>query len=121
MTPDAYKSADRLLSDDGSAIEVHWRDGHVSQFPFRYLRGYCPCAMCQGHAAGPAKWQDPSADLGLTGVRLVGNYGISPVWTDGHETGIFADRNLRLMCPCPTCIDWTEDGSPLRLLPEARG
>ncbi|GEM_PF-624055 len=117
---DAYKAADRLLSEDGTAIEVTWRDGHVSLFPFRYLRGYCPCAHCQGHAAGPQKWQAPG-DIDLKGVRMVGNYGISPVWSDGHETGIFADRALRLMCPCPQCLDWTEDGGALTLLAEARG
>ena len=112
---DAHTAVDRLLSQDGTAIEVHWADGHVSTYPFRYLRGYCPCAMCQGHAGGPLKWQNPGK-IGLEGVRLVGNYGISPVWSDGHETGIFADRALRLMCPCPECLDWTEDGAPLRPL-----
>jgi DUF971 family protein len=117
---DPYKSADRLLSEDGTAIEVHWRDGHVSQYPFRYLRGYCPCASCQGHASGPMVWQNPG-EIDLKGVRLVGNYGISPVWSDGHETGIFADRNLRLMCPCPKCLDWKEDGADLVKLTEARG
>ena len=109
---DAFRVADRLLSEDGTAIEVHWRDGHVSLFPYRYLRGYCPCASCQGHSAGPPKWQGPG-ELDLVGVRLVGNYGISPVWSDGHETGIFADRELRLMCPCSRCLNWSEDGTPL--------
>jgi DUF971 family protein len=117
---DAYKANDRLLSEDGTAIEVQWRDGHLSRFPFRFLRGYCPCANCQGHAAGPQKWQSPG-EIELTGVRLVGNYGICPVWSDGHETGIFADRALRLMCPCPTCLNWTETGESLQPLSEARG
>ena len=112
---EAHTAVDRLLSEDGTAIEVRWADGHVSLYPFRYLRGYCPCAMCQGHAAGPLRWQHPG-EVGLTGVRLVGNYGINPVWSDGHETGIFADRALRSMCPCPDCLNWTEDGAPLRPL-----
>jgi len=115
---DRYRADARELNEAGDAIVVHWGDGHVSIYPFAFLRGYCPCAACQGHGGGPATWQDPPADLGLTGVRLVGAYGINPVWSDGHDTGIFADRKLRRMCPCPDCLDITEPGAPLRLLPE---
>ena len=112
-----YQSVERLLSEDEQGIEVSWEDGHRSVFPFRYLRGYCPCASCQGHGGGPLRWQSPG-EIGLVGIRLVGHYGINPVWDDGHETGIFADRVLRRICPCPECIDWSEDGAPIDQLPE---
>ena len=106
------------MSDDADALLVRWGDDHVSTYPFAYLRGYCPCAACQGHGPGPLKWNEPVPDLELTGVRLVGGYGISPVWSDGHDTGIFANRPLRRMCPCPACLDRSEGGAPLTLLPE---
>lgn len=113
-----YLAEDRWLNDAGDAIVVSWGDGHISTYPFLFLRGYCPCAACQGHGGGPAKWQNPPADLGLQGVRLVGAYGINPVWSDGHDTGIFADRKLRRMCPCPECLNLSEPVPELRLMPE---
>ncbi len=116
-----YRAEDRWMTDESDAIVVRWGDEHVSTFPFTYLRGYCPCAACQGHGGGPATWQGPPADLGLRGIRLVGAYGINPEWSDGHDTGIFADRKLRRMCPCPECLDLSEPGAELRLMPEGDG
>lgn len=113
-----YAADERWMTDEGDAIVVRWGDEHVSTYPFSYLRGYCPCAACQGHGGGPIKWQGAADDLGLTGVRMVGAYGINPVWSDGHDTGIFADRKLRRMCPCPACLNLNEPVDELRLLPE---
>jgi DUF971 family protein len=82
-------------------LVVTWDDGHESAFALDYLRSWCPCASCQGH--------DPVARyLGLTGqdmthVELVGNYALSPTWTDGHNTGIYSFRLLRRLCPCAQC------------------
>ena len=30
-------------------LRCTWNDGHVAEFDYDYLRGYCPCAGCQGH------------------------------------------------------------------------
>ena len=80
---------------------VAWDDGHVSPFGFDYLRSWCPCAMCQGHAA-TTKYLDLAAQQ-LVRVDPVGNYAISATWMDGHGTGIYAFRYLRSICPCDTC------------------
>ncbi len=29
--------------------EIDWADGHKGIYPHGVLRGYCPCAACQGH------------------------------------------------------------------------
>ena len=82
-------------------LSVTWDDGHLSPFPLDYLRSWCPCAMCQGHAA-------TTRYLGLEGQALlrvepVGNYALSLTWRDGHSTGIYAFRYLRALCPCAAC------------------
>ena len=112
-----YEVNQRQLSEDRRGIEVRWGDGHTSTYPFQFLRGYCPCATCQGHARSALQWQDPE-EVDLVAVRLIGNYGISPQWSDGHETGIFADRSLRRICPCPECLNWQGSTQPISLLPE---
>jgi DUF971 family protein len=82
-------------------VVVLWEDGHESAFPLDYLRSWCPCASCQGHA--------PTArHLRLSGQELlhvdgVGNYAISLSWGDGHNTGIYTFRLLRELCPCAAC------------------
>jgi len=32
------------------ATEIDWADGHKGVLPHEVLRGYCPCAGCQGHS-----------------------------------------------------------------------
>jgi DUF971 family protein len=82
-------------------VVVTWEDEHVSVFPLDYLRSWCPCAMCQGHAPN-AKYLDLH-DQELLHVEAVGNYAVSLTWQDGHNTGIYSFRLLRPLCPCDAC------------------
>ncbi|HWX23556.1 MAG TPA: DUF971 domain-containing protein [Vicinamibacteria bacterium] len=79
-------------------LVIHWDDGHESVYPLDYLRSWCPCAGCQGHAP-EAKYLDLH-DQELIQVDAVGNYAISATWKDGHSTGIFSFALLRQLCPC---------------------
>ncbi len=61
--------------------------------PHRVLRGFCPCAGCQGHS-GPIAWiegTDALDDDALTLVDLApsGRYALRLRWGDGHDTGIY--------------------------------
>jgi DUF971 family protein len=81
-------------------LEIVWSDGSTSTFSHRLLRGFCPCAYCQGHQ-GPIRWADgaPEADLTIDDVEEVGNYAIRLGWADGHGTGIYSFRFLRELHP----------------------
>jgi len=39
----------------------------------------------------------------MVDLREVGRYGLTPIWADGHQTGIYTYRALRGMCQCPAC------------------
>lgn len=82
-------------------LVVTWDDGHVSPFELDYLRSWCPCAMCQGHA--PSTRYLDLHDQQLVRIDPVGNYALGLTWADGHSTGIYAFRWLRALCPCPAC------------------
>jgi DUF971 family protein len=82
-------------------IVLTWDDGHVSVFPLDYLRSWCPCAGCQGHA--PTASYLGLVDQSLTQISAVGNYALTPSWADGHDTGIYSFRMLRQLCPCEAC------------------
>ena len=82
-------------------VTISWQDGHVSTYAIDDLRSWCPCAVCQGHAA-QAKYLDLQ-DQELVHLDGVGNYALSLTWQDGHSTGIYSFRMLRQLCPCEAC------------------
>lgn len=84
-------------------VRVTWDDGHVGDYPREHLRGYCPCALCQGHGVG-LKFVE-GGDAKLAEIGAVGNYAIQFRWEDGHNTGIYTFDYLRSLCPCPECED----------------
>ncbi len=78
-----------------TALEITWGDGHRSRLPHELLRGYCPCAGCQGHS-GTIKFQS-GGNLTLRELAQVGNYALSFAWGDGHDSGIYSFRYLRAL------------------------
>jgi DUF971 family protein len=78
-------------------LRVQWKDGAVTEHSSRDLRLACPCAQCIEEGTG-RKVLDPDTvkqDILLLGTELVGRYGLSFQWSDGHKTGIFAWPYLR--------------------------
>lgn len=85
----------------GRVVRISWNDGHVGEYEENYLRGYCPCALCQGHGAQVRFIGSP--DVELLGIEAVGNYAVELRWADGHSTGIYTFEYLRALCPCSEC------------------
>ena len=86
-----------------AALRLTWSDGHAAEFPYPYLRGFCPCAMCQGHHTARIVYRSAAPDVTLQSIAPVGNYGLSLAFSDGHGTGIYRHDFLRRICPCPQC------------------
>lgn len=74
-------------------LDISWGDGHRSSLPHEILRGYCPCASCQGHS-GTLKFQ-AGGNQEIRELGQVGNYALSFSWGDGHDSGIYSFRYLR--------------------------
>jgi DUF971 family protein len=85
------------------ALRLRWDDDHEADFPFAHLRGWCPCAMCQGHGALRMTYHPPAGPVDVVAIHPVGNYAISLSFSDGHSTGIYRFEFLREICPCPSC------------------
>lgn len=91
-----------LRAPEGARVmEIEWADGHTGIYPHERLRGYCPCAACQGHD-GPISFVK-GGSLELADVAQVGNYAVRLTWGDGHQTGIYSFRFLRTLCACSSC------------------
>ena len=74
-------------------LEIAWADGRNLSYPHEILRGYCPCAGCQGHSGKIAFV--PGGDLELREIEQVGNYALGLTWGDAHASGIYTFRYLR--------------------------
>lgn len=85
-------------------IRITWEDGHVSQFDLAYVRGACGCATCHElRRENKPVFIAASDSLDVLSADLVGGYGVSFQWTDGHNTGIYRWEDLRAGCPCDEC------------------
>jgi DUF971 family protein len=78
---------------------VEFDDGVICEFPLAELRKACPCASCrlpreQTNKRTPAGLQLASA-ISVATAELVGAWGISITWNDGHSTGIYPWASLR--------------------------
>jgi len=40
----------------GEGVEITWSDGHLSRYPFQYLRDLCPCALCNDEREKKRGW-----------------------------------------------------------------
>jgi DUF971 family protein len=87
----------------GRTTEIDWADGHQSRYPHAQLRGYCPCAGCQGHSGEIRYLETTNAQLELDDIEPVGGYALTFKWFDGHASGIYSFRYLRALCPCESC------------------
>ncbi len=82
-------------------LEVRWSDGVVTSYRLAGLRGWCPCAECQGHS-GSRRFVD-GGDASLTRIEGVGRYAVRFFWGDGHSTGMYPYGYLRELADAPEC------------------
>ena len=98
----------RIVRDaERREVRIPWADGHESTYSWEYLRRRCPCATCRGEWDVPGSMTAETILLAdqafLRTMQHVGRYAVQLVWGDGHDTGIYAFRDLRAMCPCAAC------------------
>jgi len=71
-------------------LEVSFSDGASFRIPFELMRVYSPSAEVQGHGEGQEVLQTGKRMVTLQSLEPVGNYAVQPVFSDGHDTGIFS-------------------------------
>jgi DUF971 family protein len=71
-------------------LEIGFSDGSNFRIPFELMRVYSPSAEVQGHGPGQEVLQTGKREVGIEQVEPVGNYGVKPTFSDGHDSGIFS-------------------------------
>jgi DUF971 family protein len=86
---------------DRRRLRLTWNDGHSAELDYDLLRGYCPCATCQGHGPAAVAFHRPPRPVTPVDIEEVGNYAISIGWSDRHATGIYRFDFLRELAAKP--------------------
>ena len=71
-------------------MEVSFNDGRHFEFSFEFLRVFSPSAEVRGHGVGQEVLQLGKREVDITRVEPVGNYAIKPVFSDGHDSGLYS-------------------------------
>lgn len=77
------------LHQTSRVMELSFADGKTFRLPYEYLRVYTPSAEAVGHGPGQEVLQIGKEAVTISSIKPVGNYGIAPQFSDGHNTGIY--------------------------------
>ncbi len=78
-----------IVHQQSHMLEICYEDGATFHLPFEFLRVQSPSAEVQGHGPGQEILQTGKRNVEVTAIDSVGNYGVKPYFSDGHNTGIF--------------------------------
>jgi DUF971 family protein len=78
------------LHQKSREMELTFADGGNFRLSFEFLRVYSPSAEVRGHGPGQETLQTGKRNVDITAVQQVGNYAIQPVFSDGHDSGIYS-------------------------------
>ena len=95
---------DKVEASADVGVRITWADGHVSHWDLASVRGACGCATCHElRKQNKPTYLATSDSLDVDDAELVGSYGVTFSWSDGHRTGIYRWADLRDGCPCDEC------------------
>ena len=91
------------LPNTGQQIVIDWKDGGRTAITSCDRRRLCPCAICVNELSGKRTLRSEDIDptVSAEGFHRVGRYGFQFQWSDGHNTGIYTHRMLRVIEPIP--------------------
>jgi DUF971 family protein len=86
-----------IVHQQSKVLELAYED-KTYQLPFEFLRVWSPSAEVRGHGVGQETLQTGKRDVLINAIEQVGHYAIKPVFSDGHDSGIFSWDYLYEMC-----------------------
>jgi len=86
------------LHQKSRILELAYENGERFELTYEFLRVFTPSAEARGHAPGQETLQVGKRDIDILGIEPVGNYAIKPVFSDGHDSGLFSWDMLHTLC-----------------------
>ncbi len=78
------------LHKQSRILEVAFDDGRRFELPCEYLRVFSPSAEVRGHGPGQEVLQVGKKNVEIIDIQPVGQYAVSLVFSDKHDSGIYS-------------------------------
>lgn len=98
LTSDTPVPTEIKLHQKSRLIELSFDNGERFELSYEFLRVFTPSAVARGHGPGQETLQVGQRDVDIVRVEPVGNYAIKPVFSDGHDTGLYSWDVLYTLC-----------------------
>jgi DUF971 family protein len=90
LNSDTPTPTEILLHQKSRVLEIAFSDGKRFRLSCEFLRVYSPSAEVRGHGPGQEVLQVGKKDVAINELEPVGAYAVKPVFSDGHDTGIYS-------------------------------
>lgn len=81
---------DIRLHQQSRILELIYESGERFELSYEFLRVFTPSAEARGHGPGQETLQTGKRDIGIERLEAVGTYALRPVFSDGHDSGIYS-------------------------------
>lgn len=90
LSPNTPRPIDIKLHQASRLLEIKFDNSTECKLSCEFLRVYSPSAEVRGHGHGQEVLQIGKEDVNITAIEPVGNYAVKLVFSDGHDTGLYA-------------------------------
>ncbi len=98
LAPDVPVPVEIKLHQKSRVLELAYENGERYELSFEFLRVFTPSAEARGHGVGQETLQVGKRDVDILSLEPVGNYAIKPVFSDGHDSGLYSWDILHMLC-----------------------
>ena len=78
------------LHAQSNVLEIAFADGKHFNLPCEFLRVNSPSAEVRGHGPGEETLQTGKKNVSIKHIEPVGNYAVTLIFSDKHDTGIYS-------------------------------
>ena len=90
LNPDTPIPTEIKLLQKSRLLELTFDNGDHFELSHEFLRVFTPSAEARGHGQGQETLQVGKHDVVIVSIEPVGNYAIKPVFSDGHDSGLYS-------------------------------
>lgn len=90
LDPNTPVPTEITLLSASKLLEIHFDDGRQFSLSYEFLRVHSPSAAVRGHGVGQETLQQGKRAVDIVELQPVGNYAIRPVFSDGHNSGLYS-------------------------------
>jgi DUF971 family protein len=98
LNPDTPIPTEIKLHQKSRILELAFASGDRFELTYEFLRVFTPSAEARGHGVGQETLQIGKRDVDILSIEPVGNYAIKPVFSDGHDSGLYSWDVLHTLC-----------------------